>query len=81
MSPGWALIGMVLCGVALSLHPAAACFAAAGAAILLVDRMNHTIGPILKLSIEVARSFTFRRDDQIERIQDLCKAIILWRKI
>lgn len=75
------MVGIVLCGVGLFLHPAAACFAAAGAAILLLDRLNHTIGPILKLTVEVVRAFTYGRDDQIERLQDLSKAVILWRKI
>lgn len=77
----WAIIGAALCALAFYLDPMAASCAAVGALILLLAYLNTTVGPILKLAIEAARAFTYRKDNCVEAIQALSIAIVRWRQI
>lgn len=81
MTPGWVILAIGLLGAACAFSPLAAALGALAATILLLDRANHTIAPILRLAISAARAFTYGHDDCVARIQDLCIFIIRWRKI
>lgn len=81
VNAGWGFCGICFLVGGLIIDPLATAFGAAGGVILLLARINYTMGPIVQMTIGVVRAFVFHHDDLIERLQKLSIAVIKWRKI
>lgn len=81
MNPGWAFFGICCLAGGALINPLATLFGAVGASVLLLARINYTLGPIVKLAMAVVRAFIYSKDTCVPELQALSEAMIRWRKI